>query len=344
MSSDGVRSDGDSGRINCGLYVCGQTLILKRHIPNLPCGKKYCNFSTHHAKAPRDLKQLDWCLEYRPSTGITHFDDMRRITFKEQIRTGNQRGAQVLLTDDGLVAKIYDPLFYRFTDTFYDELIDVTAEADRDYIVEANAYSALLSAKVQGRIMPAYHGSWTFTVPLDKDGQQYMREIRMILVEHICGTQMSHIDPDDLTAISKENIMRKVIEAETDLRIAGLEHHDFEPRNIVIASSTQRNSSEMDETEVAALEHPNLRICIIDFAMSCVYNLSGQQPVGTDFHSPLFRWAGATIWCEYGWLPPREEAADWMWSIWGNGGRDRKYVKVERDPEDYANRPVWPQS
>jgi hypothetical protein len=37
-----------------------------------------------------------------------------------------------------------------------------------------------------------------------------------------------------------------------------------------------------------------------------------------------------------GWLPDQVEAVEWMWKVWGGGGKDDEYVRVEKDP----NRPL----
>ncbi|KAF3007607.1 hypothetical protein E8E13_007899 [Curvularia kusanoi] len=217
----------------------------------------------------------------------------RIITFEAEIRTGQDCGAQILLTNDGFVAKIYDPVYYHCFDGFYKKSVDPTATADHDYRNEANAYSAMMSSKVQGDIMPRYHGSWTFEITATIEGQQRSRDVRMILMDHISGIPMLDIEPEDLSCKARKNILYKVIEAKTDLRIAGLEHHDLEPRNIMVIPSSVYGSSSDDELsgipnyETSTFENADLRVCIIDFARSCVYKLVGKQRIAAEYHNPL---------------------------------------------------------
>ena len=294
-----------------GLYTSGQALLPKRHIPAPPCGRDYCDSDAPSSDVPDEVSKLEWCLTHPPRPGSTDPNDTRKITFKASIRTECECGAQVLLIDDGLVAKIYDPLYYCFFNRDWpSETIDVTTEADHDYTIEAAAYSALRDTKIQVSIMPIYHGSWTAEVLIEVEGQQRLREIRIILLEHIEGTPMRDINPFDLTREARENTMCKVIEAETDLQIAGLEHDDFEPHNIMVIPPSQITSSEAVESQDAPFEDPDLRVCIIDYALSCVYKTAGRELLKPGYHNPLFRWIVAGIYCEYGWLPPLREATD----------------------------------
>jgi hypothetical protein len=43
-----------------------------------------------------------------------------------------------------------------------------------------------------------------------------------------------------------------------------------------------------------------------------------------------------------GWLPPEGKAIEWMRETWGNGGKEGKYVVVEKDPDDKFGRPKFP--
>jgi hypothetical protein len=322
-------------------YPLGQTFTLKQHIPGPACPDSDCTTYLEPEWKYENVSQFEWCLDHPPSTGSTNSRQKRKVTFTENIRTGRQCGAQVLLTDDGLVAKIYDPLHYGFYD-LDDESggpsslkVDVTAAADHDYSAEANAYSAMIGSGVQGGVMPTYYGSWTFEVGTVVGGQEYTREVHMILVEHIVGIPMLHIDTYDLTDEQKENIVHKALEAETDLRIAGINHFDFEPRNIMVAPSVQLPKGILYNT--TSLECPDLRVCVIDFAMASVR----KKPVPVKRRNPLFKWAGYQPWAEDDWCSDdQEEVADWMWEKWGNGAKAEKYVPVTRDMGDARSRPL----
>jgi hypothetical protein len=318
-------------------YPIGQTFALKQQIsgparPDLDC------ISTVEPKSKSEfVSRFEWCLDHPLSTGTTNRRRKREVTFTKNILTGRHCGAQVLLTEDGLVAKIFDPLHYGFYECADDIKIDVAAAADRDYTVEANAYSAMIKSGIQGDTMPTYYGSWTFEVGTVVGGQEYTREVRMILVENIVGTCMVDIDTYCLTDEQKENILHKILEAEIDLRIAGLHHFDFEPRNIMVIPSSQFELAEGSLYHSTPFEGPELRICIIDFAMATILKKS----VPEKRRNPLFRWAGYQPWSENDWCSDdQEEVADWMWSLWGNGAKAEKYVPVTRDMRDARSRPL----
>lgn len=326
-------------------YPFGQTFTLKEHIPGPACPEFDCTIYLEPSWKYEFVSQFEWCLDHPPSTGSTNPQQKREVTFTKGIRTGRQCGAQVLLTDDGLVAKIYDPLHYGFYDideetgaSFGPKLrIDVAAAADHDYSAEANAYSAMIDSGVQGDVMPTYHGSWTFEVGTVVGGEEYKREVRMILVEYVVGVSMVDIDPYYLNDEQKENILSKALEAETDLRIAGINHFDFEPRNIMVIPPSQYKTPKGCLYDSASFDDPDLRVCIIDFAMSTVR----KKPVPEKRRNPLFFWAGYQPWAEDDWCPDDgEEVADWMWETWGNGAKAEKYVPVTRDMEDARWRPL----
>ena len=319
-------------------YPLGQTFALEQHLPGPACPDFDCTTYLEPSWKYQYVSQFEWCLDHPPSTGSTEPQQEREVTFTKSIRTGRQCGAQVLLTADGLVAKVYDPIYYRFCDIDEETLkVDVAAAADHDYSAEANVYSAMINSGVSGDVMPTYYGSWTFEVVTVVGGQEYTRDVRMILVEHIVGTSMVDIDPYDLTDEQKENVMHKALEAETDLRIAGINHFDFEPRNIMIAPSSQFELPEGILYDIESLEDPDLRVCIIDFAMASVR----KKPVPAKRRNPLFFWAGYQPWAEYEWCSEdEEEVADWMWEKWGNGAKAEKYVPVTRDMEDARSRPL----
>lgn len=274
--------------------------------------------------------QLELCLAHPPTPGITYSEEARCIEIAKIIRGGQSCGAQTVLTVDGLVAKFYDPLYYDFGgDHWEDSEIHVTGDADKHYITEVTAYSEMRGTSLEGSIMPAYHGSWTMDIPILFNGSRKNRKVRLILVEYIPGTSMHSLNPEDLTSQERDNIMIKVIEAKIDLLFMGLRHEDYEPRNIMLSLP---EGSETYETG-------DLRICIIDYAISRFLKDSGRRAPVPEVYNPLFYWTGQRQWSSWGWLPPRQEAIDWMWKIWGNGGRDGKYLAVERDSESIFGNP-----
>lgn len=106
--------------------------------------------------------------------------DTRDITVAKVIRVGTRCGAQVLLTEEGHIAKIYDPLYYAtYDEAWPDERVGVALAADQDYTIEAAAYSELLHTNLQGTIMPVFYGSWTMEVCTNVDGARYLHVERV---------------------------------------------------------------------------------------------------------------------------------------------------------------------
>jgi serine/threonine protein kinase len=311
-------------------YVAGFTFIAKRHEVPTPFGWSYSKKPPADHEKLSTSDQVQWCRSHPPATGTTRAEDTIRISVKEPLRTGMNDGAQVVLTEDGQVAKIYDPLYYAFyPKDGLRKKIDVTTEADSDYSIEVAAYLETQQSHVQGTVMPTFYGSWTFDLTTCIDDEELTREVRMILIEHVPGIQMLDLDPSDLSQEERENIMRKVIEADYDLRYAGVEHDDLSPRNIMIS-------------QVTALSDPDLRVTFVDFGLSLVYRIHFGGPALREYHNPLFCWTSASMWSSWGWLPFEEEDyINWMWGLWGDG-QGGKYVKVERNPDSDLGRPKKP--
>ncbi|ROV88541.1 hypothetical protein VMCG_10367 [Cytospora schulzeri] len=85
-------------------------------------------------------------------------------------------------------AKIYDPLYYRFSLSLANSPRDTTWEADGVYSREAAAYEHLERAGQTGSFAPKYYGSWTFSLPIASGGGSRSRPIHLVLIEHLNGT------------------------------------------------------------------------------------------------------------------------------------------------------------
>jgi len=314
-------------------YITGAAFIARRHEPPTTFEMGYWQQRRRTLPVTDDVSQLDWCLAHPPATGRTHSTEIRCINILETIRIGENHGAQIVLTADGYVAKLYDPLYYPFQNPSYpEEKVNVTDAADKDYIREAAAYSELLGTSLEGSIMPRYYGSWTLDIPVTLDAQTHLREVRMIILEHVPGTLMHGVDPATITYEERENIMIKLIEADIELRFAGVRHGDLEPRNVIL-SLPDSSTTYAD---------PNLRLCIIDYGLCTLSKDRGLKGPAPQLYNPLHYWTGCESWSQWGWSPGKEEAIEWMWSTWGNGGKEGKYVPTERDPDSKLGKPKRP--
>jgi serine/threonine protein kinase len=140
---------------------------------------------------------------------------------------------------------------------------------------------------------------------------------------------MLDLDPEDLLKEERENIMRKTIEADYTLRYAGVQHDDISPGNIIITTTT-------------AFSSPDLRLTLVDFGFSTVYDILYDGPALPAYNNPLFHWTSADLWSSWGWLPADEERVEWMWRVWADGC-EGKYVKVEKDPDNIFGAPKEPE-
>ena len=96
------------------LYLPGAYFLATRHEPHepLPLKDRDTDYLTPETqpRAPHSMSQTDLCLSEPRVLGTVHEDDTRSIKTSRPVRIGDTCGAQILLTDDGLIAKIYDPI------------------------------------------------------------------------------------------------------------------------------------------------------------------------------------------------------------------------------------------
>jgi hypothetical protein len=114
---------------------------------------------------------------------------------------------------------------------------DVAKRADSEHSIETAAYTELHQSSVEGSAVPTYYGSWTLIGLHQVDSELVNREVRLILIEYLPGVCMLDLNPDDLSEAERLNIMRKVIEADYDVRYAGVRHGDLSSRNIILSST-----------------------------------------------------------------------------------------------------------
>lgn len=229
-------------------YCKGLTLSIHRHIPPPPFGVTgYLKGSERQQSPPqpiREVTQSEWCLQHPPADTSPHPDSTtHKLHVTDQLACDDGRGAQVIRCrlgeedDQVYVAKIYDALYYSYADPGFGTAVDVTWLADQHYTREAAAYEDLQKAKVDGLLVPKYHGSWTFDMAL-KDSP-HTRPVRMILMGYIPGVTMySFEEKDEIRRVPPQqrlNILAKALEAESLLFFHGVKHGDFAPRNIMLA-------------------------------------------------------------------------------------------------------------
>ncbi|KAL1847969.1 hypothetical protein Daus18300_013772 [Diaporthe australafricana] len=207
-------------------YVPGFTIQIHRHVappsfldsysagkePRPPLSEEYLKTVTQ-SKAVVDNPPIETTPSIQPETA--------QLIVTAILSIGASRGPQVVScsvtrqtkTEDGLkpvetihaAAKTFDPLYYNFKRSIGNYPRDCTYEADEDYSVEAAAYQALQEAGETGSSAPEYHGCWTFSLPINIDGNQRTRPIRLILMEQLngisnTGTQIQNNPDKDVSS------------------------------------------------------------------------------------------------------------------------------------------------
>lgn len=225
------------------------------------------------------------------------------------------------------VAKIYDPLYYGFSDRMWsDQPRDVADEADKDYCREVAAYLEL-DEKFGGKLTAKYHGSWTFQIPLDLPDGQRTRDVRMILMEKIKGHTMVDMKPDPFPDAVRLETIAHIMEGINRITFAGVRHGDISQRNIMLC----------DDEAAKTID----RVVIIDFNFAVVSRLDDfELRYGTRFslgdkpENPINSWwdggffyGGFGEWFPTSWEYSLKPLQQWMHERW----RDSKEFKPVKE-------------
>ncbi|KAL2167123.1 hypothetical protein VTG60DRAFT_1677 [Thermothelomyces hinnuleus] len=181
---------------------------------------------------------------------------------------------------DGIVAKIFDPLYYPFETPETAHVPDNVAwRADVDYTHEAAALDHLDRMRKAGRTglsAPKYFGSWTFTLPITHAGRKLQRSVRLVLMENIKGRSIWSLccDPAALSRYSEPDrlgIFAMVLDGIARQRHAGVDQRDFASRNVILRPSSSPSASN---------KQPLPQPVIIDYNRAVVFELSrdGKRP------------------------------------------------------------------
>ncbi|KAK2606690.1 hypothetical protein N8I77_005421 [Diaporthe amygdali] len=289
-------------------YTKGRSLKLYRHKACAPFGQDYIFYDDLRDRVlEEELRQktlVELCLENPPMEGQTVYEDTQNLEIVEELRVKSDGGAQLVVChldddDQDYIAKIYDPMYYGFSNTTWADLPrDVTFKPDMDYCREVAAYEGM-DEWVGGTYIPKFFGSWTFQIPLDLPTGRRTRDVRMILIERISGESMLESKPDTIAEPERLETLARMSELISKISFIGVHHHDISQRNIMIC--------EGENVEKVG------RIVLIDFNMSTVERLDnfeeeyGPRGPGPDKPpSPLdWWWSGGWYGGFWEWLPRR---------------------------------------
>lgn len=276
-----------------------------------------------------------------------------RLTIHTPISVGSHRGAQVLTCSVTphrgepfqTVAKIYDALYYRFTESYVDAPRDVVAVADGDYSCEAAAYDYLKATGQTGAFAPAYYGSWTFDLPITSRGKAYIRPVRLILIERLDGPSIR----DSLIYNGRREAGKDAFHYPLEYRLeilalamdgyvrqqhSGIDQWDFAGRNIVLAPRTPST----EPVVIAGISLP--RVVLIDYNTAVVYQLTekGKIPL-MDCPRPWnpmeYFWDLHMIdfggWVPHEWHDNPKFMQEWLQSRFGTEEKRKLYDPVEEE-------------
>lgn len=307
-------------------YHKGQSLLIQKHKAPPPFGPDYADYpGLREGVKERDLRTktlVEICMENPPMEGETTTDDTpRTLHIVEEIRVKEDGGAQLVVCrlddeSDEYAAKIYDPLYYGFSDRMWSDMPrDVATEADKDYCREVAAYLEV-EEQFGGRETPKFYGSWTFRMPIELPDAQKTRDVRMILMERIQGNTMSEMDPPPYAEDVCLEALAQTLETFNRLHAAGVIHRDIAQRNVMIC----------DGGKAAKIE----RIVIIDFNFAVVSRLAEwnkrrrRQPPPEKPRNPIDDWwdCGALYdgfgeWLPASWDRLYKPLREWLYARWG---------------------------
>lgn len=329
-------------------YALGTDLNVTVHTPPAPFGYGYTTSYPEVREDWENLTQLELCISHTPENSRSPIREKRVLTITAIIRTGYNRGVQLVIVNDDMVAKIYDPLYYQFFDD-YDNKNNVLHDAHGDYSREVAAYLELQNSPAVLEVIPTYHGSYTIEVetPIESFGRMgsALRRVPLILIERLRGKTMADIHPDTLSLDIKSAILKKAVHAESILAHADIVHHDFCPRNIILVNPDRVEPNVDRPVEIGL----NTIVKIIDFNVSEVRThpdhkhqkyLKSQGKVHIShpkLPSPIVE--HKSLYYEFHhWMPSGAdgEVEKWLWQQFHSDSRYRPVVWDPLNPEVWA--------
>lgn len=172
--------------------------------------------------------------------------------------------------------------------------------ADKGYTHETATYEVL--SEYQGAAIPDYYGS--YSLDISTGTPLHMRTVRLILIEFIPGLSMQKIDPGTFTQVTRQRMMKSIIEFETSVHANDIILEDLTPRNVMVTD----------------LDSKRGRPVFVDFgdaSVGCGAVSEQKEPGAFEFHidyhyiSPLLRWYEDQLRDE-----PFVNWIDWDWQPW----------------------------
>lgn len=332
-------------------YLPGFEVEIKAHTPPPPFGGRCYGRGTRPSLPDAWLKsvtQTKLVLTYPPlETAAPSMPMAAQLTITESLAIGCSRGPQLVVcsitpktsgaTPFTAVAKVFDPLYYSFSDNLVSMPVDVVRMADQDYSREADAYEYLRKVGQTGLFTPKYFDSWTFNLPISHEDKTYPRPVRLVLMEYLNGTSIKDLYAQNSPApnieldalhLDKEyrlGVLARLLEGVVRQKHAGLDQRDLAPRNVILVPKIQ---------EKPGSSQPPPRVVLVDYNNAIVYEKTtyGAIPVSKLPRNPM-----EVYWTESlpefaGWIPlewysnPRLRQ-EWLRDQFG-GDRESHYAPI----------------
>lgn len=346
-------------------YITGFTTKIHRHAAPPP-------FGIHHYEAdPRPqlsseymkkVPQSELVVDNPPLETPPSQAETAELFIDAPIAVGSNRGAQVVtcsITPHGenacqpfqAVAKIYDALYYEFSESIGYQPRDVVSQADQDYSREAAAYKYLQETGQTGSFAPAYYGSWTLALPISSRGKAQTRPVRLILIEHLDGESIRDSIVKNEPWCSREDafhypypeeyrleVLALAMDGYVRQRHSGIDQRDFAARNLMLISGEPLSEPDQSGPVVAGLSLP--RIVLFDYNLAIVYTQTkrGRHP-HMDWPRPCNPMQD--FWTEamdefWGWVPREwhfnpKFKQEWLKARFGTEEKRKLYAPVEEE-------------
>ncbi|KAI0546721.1 hypothetical protein F4679DRAFT_404206 [Xylaria curta] len=348
----------DNDRPHCP-YMPGFVMQITEHQPPAPFGPGGYPPS-RHSYLPEDLleemsqtqqvlacppQDTQWPSDILPRSGV--------LTITKTISIGEARGAQLVVCSVLIqgqkpytaAAKIYDPLYYSSLDDLTNAPQDVVWMADKDYSREAVAYKHLQTTKTgqKSDFMPEYYGSWTFDLPLTRQGKVHKRSVRLLLIEHLSGSSVLELytrnnpapnaSPDAFhyDEAYRLNVLAELLEGVVKQLHSGLDQRDLSPRNVMLVPSPRKTPP---------LSMP--RVVLIDYNIAVVfehtkYKRHPHQKLSLPRNPAEFYWSSPPFEFQ-GWVPTKwynedqRSYQEWLLARFG-GKHASRFAPIEKKLE-----------
>ncbi|KAL1883254.1 hypothetical protein Daus18300_000312 [Diaporthe australafricana] len=340
-------------------YLPGLDLQIHRHVPPA----SLVDSQEKNALQPRPLLTEEDLKSVRQSQAVfanppletdpPASSETAQLMITASIAIGARRGAQVVGCTiypqaDGeasvpfqAAAKIYDPLYYKFSNDSHPE--DNTYEADKEYSTEAGAYEHLSRAGQTGGFAPEYYGSWTFRLPITIDGKAQTRPVRLILMERLHGTtiintRINHPETG-LNAFHypeeyRLEVLARAMEGDVRLMQTGIANK-FGAFNIMLVSKESDPSAQELET-VGGLVLP--RIVLLDYSNAKMTTNTPPEQVFTRPslpENPLSIFFNFGLFIRFwGWTPSewnRTSEDAWLLERFNGEEERQRYLPIDDD-------------